>query len=213
MQLGRCEQEAAQWFLKRGYAVAFALRRGYGETGGNWAETYGGCAHSEFARAGLETARDIDAVVNFATTLPFVSHDGAIVVGQSAGGWGTMAYDAINHPRVSAFVVMAGGRGGHQHDRPNNNCHPELLVQAARLYGKTASTPMLWIYAQNDSYFSPKIARDMWQAFSAAGVKVDLEQPGPYQTDGHGLFFGPGGSEIWGPIVERYLHELGAAAN
>jgi hypothetical protein len=33
-KLGRCDQEAAQWFLNRGYAVAFVLRRGYGETGG-----------------------------------------------------------------------------------------------------------------------------------------------------------------------------------
>jgi hypothetical protein len=34
MKLGRCDQEAAQWFLNRGYVVAFVLRRGYGETGG-----------------------------------------------------------------------------------------------------------------------------------------------------------------------------------
>jgi hypothetical protein len=34
MQLGRCDQQSAQWFLKRGFAVLFALRRGYGATGG-----------------------------------------------------------------------------------------------------------------------------------------------------------------------------------
>ena len=188
MQLGKCEQEAAQWFLKRGYAVAFALRRGYGETGGSRAETYEGCSHAEFVRAGLETARDIDAVVNFATALPFVRRDGAIVIGQSAGGWGTLAYNALSHPKVSAFIVMAGGRGGHEHDRPNSNRHPVLLVQAARLYGKTASTPMLWIYARNDTYFSPHIAADLRQAYGSAGVKIALEQPGSYDDEGHHLF-------------------------
>src|ERR1039458_3569281 len=36
-----CDQEAAQWFLTRAYVVAFPLRRGYGATGGKWAESYG----------------------------------------------------------------------------------------------------------------------------------------------------------------------------
>jgi hypothetical protein len=26
-----------------------------------------------------------------------------------------------------------------------------------------------------------------------------------FDTDGHRLFFGPGGSTVWGPLVERYL--------
>ena len=88
MRLGHCDQEAAQWFLQHGYAVAFALRRGYGATGGKWAEDYGECAHPHFRTAGLETARDIDAVVNFVTALPQIRPDHAVVVGQSAGGWG-----------------------------------------------------------------------------------------------------------------------------
>jgi hypothetical protein len=45
----------------------------------------------------------------------------------------------------------------------------------------------------------------MWEAFSKAGGKGDLEQPGPYDGDGHHLFFGPEGSLIWGPLFERYF--------
>ncbi len=55
----------AQWFLARGFAVVYALRRGYGATGGDWAETYGPCNRADYARAGLESARDIAAIVNF----------------------------------------------------------------------------------------------------------------------------------------------------
>jgi dienelactone hydrolase len=207
MKLGGCGQEAAQWFLERGYVVVFALRRGYGETGGAWAEDYGGCDHADYFRAGLETARDIDAVVGFATRLPFVRPTDAVVVGQSAGGWGTIAYDSVAHDKVAAFVVMAGGRGGHRKNLPNNNCRPELLVEAAGRYGATAATPMLWIYTANDSYFAPSLARAMWEAFSKAGGKAVLEQPGPYGDDGHHLFFGPNGSAVWGPLVERYFEE------
>jgi len=205
MQLGRCDQEAARWFTSRGYVVAFALRRGYGATGGNWDENYGSCAQSDYARAGIETAKDINAVVNYASALPYVLHDGAIVVGQSAGGWGTIAYDALPHRRVSAFVVMAGGRGGHQNNQPFQNCHPERLIEGARSFGKHATTPMLWIYSANDSFFPPPLARALWQAFTSAGGKATLEQPGPFGDDGHHLFFGSGGSLVWGPLLERYL--------
>jgi dienelactone hydrolase len=207
MRLGRCDQEAAQWFLNRGYAVAFVLRRGYGETGGAWAEDPFGCARPDFVHGGLETAIDMDAAVDFLTRLPEVKPVDAIIVGQSAGGWGAIAYASVQHPKVAAFVVMAGGRGGHRDNRPHNNCRPDLLADAAGHFGKTARTPMLWIYTENDSYFAPPIARAMYRAFTSAGGVAEFEQLGPYGTDGHRLFFGPGGSAIWGPLLDRYLAE------
>jgi dienelactone hydrolase len=205
VQLGSCDQEAAQWFLRRGYVVAFPLRRGYGATGGKWVEGYDTCDMADYFRAGLETARDINAAVEGLTTLPFVRPEAAVVIGQSAGGWGAIAYDSLAHPKVTAFIVMAGGRGGHTHDEPNRNCHPERLARAAGQYGKTASTPMLWVYAQNDTFFDPAIARALYQSFTANGGHATFEQPGPFGTDGHHLFFGRGGSSIWGPLVESYL--------
>jgi dienelactone hydrolase len=211
MRLGRCDQEAAQWFLTRGYVVIFALRRGYGATGGAWAEGYGGCGNPDFVHAGLETARDIDAVVDYATSLPFVRKDGAVVVGQSGGGWGTIAYDSMPHPHVRAFIVMAGGRGGHWHNIPSNNCRPDLLAEATGHFGATAATPMLWVYAANDSFFGPPVAQALYQDFTAAGGKAVFEQPGAFDGDGHHLFFGPGGSALWGPYVALYLAAQGAS--
>jgi dienelactone hydrolase len=213
MRIGSCQQEAAQWFLSRGYVVAFPLRRGYGEAGGAWAEDTGGCPAPDYVRGGLETARDIDAVVNYAADLPFIRHVGAVVVGQSAGGWGAIAYHSVPHPKVAAFVVVAGGRGGHMHDQRNSNCRPDLLADAAGHFGKTATTPMMWIYKQNDTYFAPPIARALWHSFTRAGGEADLEQPGPYGEDGHHLFFGPQGSTVWGPLVERYLTGRGISAD
>jgi dienelactone hydrolase len=207
MKLGRCDQEAAQWFLSRGYVVAFVLRRGYGETGGEWAEGQFGCGNPDFVHAGLETAIDMDAAVDFLTRLPEVKPSDAIIVGQSAGGWGAIAYASAPHPKVAAFVVMAGGRGGHRDNRPHNNCRPDLLADAAGHFGKTARTPMLWIYTENDSYFAPPIARAMYRAYKSGGGVADFEQLGPYGTDGHRLFFGPGGSAVWGPLVDHYLAE------
>src|SRR5215469_16642251 len=51
MRPGSCGQEAAQWFLGRGYAVAMPLRRGYGATGGDYAESIGPCLSVDFVHA------------------------------------------------------------------------------------------------------------------------------------------------------------------
>ncbi len=209
MELEECDGEASRWFLRRGYIVVYALRRGYGDTGGGWAETYGSCRHPDYVDAGLETARDIAAIVDYATALPFARPDGAIVVGQSAGGWGTIAYASLPHPRVAALIVFAGGRGGHRDDIPDSNCGPDRLAEAAGLFGRTSRTPMLWVYARNDTFFRPEIAEALHAAFTASGGQATFVQPAAYDDEGHRLFLGDGGSAIWGPLVARYLAQRG----
>jgi dienelactone hydrolase len=115
----------------------------------------------------------MDAAVDFLTRLPEVKPSNAIVVGQSAGGWGAIAYASAPHPKVAAFVVMAGGRGGHRDNRPHNNCRPDLLADSAGHFGKTARTPMLWIYgtdghklffgSRGSAVWSPLVERYLMQ--------------------------------------------------
>jgi dienelactone hydrolase len=211
MQPSKCESEAVQWFLSRGYLVVMGMRRGYGQTGGQYAEDAGRfCPAEGYAQSGRESAKDIDALVNYATALPYAKPTGAVVVGQSAGGWAADAYDSLPHPKVIALVSMAGGRGGHQHMLPNNNCRPEELARAAGMFGATASTPMLWVYAANDTFFAPEIAAALYAAFSKANGRADFIQTGPFGAEGHQLFYGRGGSAIWGPMMERYLASRGA---
>jgi len=200
-----CDSEAARWFLDRGYAVIASMRRGFGATGGVEAEFAGSCNQPDYVHSGIEAARDLVATVDYAAALPFVLPQGVVVVGQSAGGLAALAYNSLPHPIVTALVSMAGGRGGHAHNQPNSNCQPELLSEAAGRFGRTATTPMLWIYAENDSFFAPAIAAAMYAAYTQNGGTAEFAQLGPYDSDGHRLFFGPGGSQIWGPLVERYL--------
>lgn len=209
---GRCDDEPTQWFLQRGYVVAFPLRRGYGATGGTWAENYGACDRADYFHAGLETARDIDAAVDGLTKLPFVRPGGVIVVGQSAGAWGTVASDSRPHPKVSALIAMAPGRGGHVDGVPNMNCAPDRLIEAAGRYGATSSTPILWVTTANDTFFAPPLARAIEQSFTAGGGKADFEPLGLYSKNGHNFFLEPGASAVWGPIVERYLAQQGTTS-
>jgi hypothetical protein len=68
---------------------------------------------------------------------------------------------------------------------------------------------MLWVYAQNDTFFRPEIADVLYRSFSAAGGKADFHAMPAFGDEGHHLFGGKGGSEIWGPLVETYLKQQG----
>ncbi len=199
-----CSSETAQWFLGQGYAVMFVLRLGYGATGGPWTETFGTCDDADYYHAGLETARQIRAMVAYAPKIEEIDASDIIVVGHSAGGWGTLAFNSMPHPTVATVINMAAGRGGYQ-GAPNVTCQPERLVEAARRYGETATAPMLWIYAKNDHFFGPSLAQEMYDAYTAGDDEVQFEQLGSFGEDGHQLFFARGGSRVWGPIIETYL--------
>ena len=205
MAPAHCDSEPARWFLARGYVVVFPLRRGFGGSSGAVAESSGPCESPDYVRAGLESARDVAAAVQYATALPYARPDGAVVVGQSLGGWATLAYAAGPHPRVAGLIDMAGGRGGHALADGGGNCRPDLLVAAAAVFGRTARMPMLWVYADNDSFFPPSLARAMFSAFTEAGGRAALAQPSFPGSDGHALFYAEGGSRVWGPLVDAYL--------
>jgi dienelactone hydrolase len=194
----------AEWFTRRGYVVARPLRRGYGATGGAWAEGYGRCASADFIAGGLASAADLAAVVRYMRTLPFVAHDRLLMVGVSAGGWASLAYASRYPDGLVAAVNFAGGRGGHRDNVPNRNCSPDRLVADAGTLGAAVRVPTLWIYAANDSFFDPALVRRMHGAFVAGGGRAQLVQPPPFGRDGHELF-SDAGLPIWGPIVGGFL--------
>src|SRR5262249_4101303 len=187
---GRCETETARWFLDRSFIVVMALRRGYGATGGPWAEGTYHQPGDDYLRPGLETARDIRASVDYAAALPFARPDAAVVIGHSGGGWGTIAYNSLPHPHVSALISMAGGRGQEiTKDGLSGVWRPDLLAEAAAQFGRTATTPMLWVYSENDRYFNPATAALLYDAFTRNGGQAALKQAPPYGNHGHPSFF------------------------
>jgi len=200
----------SSWFLARGYVVALPLRRGYGESGGAWAEAYGRCDTPDYYRAGLQSAADVQATIAFMRTQPYVAPDRTIVVGQSAGGWATVALSSLNPPGVPGMVNFAGGRGGHQKLAGGGigNCTPDALVQAAAKYGATARVPLLWIYAENDSFFEPALAKRMAAAYDASGGKATYRPVGAFGRDGHNLAGSADGASVWAPLVESFLAGL-----
>jgi len=208
--LAPCDHEAIRWFLARGFAVGQPLRRGYGISGGPWAEAFS-CSMPEFTTMARESARDIAAALALARTLPGVdAARPAVVLGVSAGGWGALALASQNPQGVGAMVNMAGGVGGRVQRVPDSNCRLDLLGEGASSFGSTARVPMIWVYAANDSFFRPSIAAAMHRLFVAGGGVAELHQLDPWGEDGHALFFGRRGSDIWGPLLEDFLSRHGA---
>lgn len=208
----QCGDPAPSWFLRRGYMVVMPLRRGYGATGGpdnayNIAGPQGirRCDDLQPAAMSLEAARDVAATVDYATALPGAKPDGAVVVGASTGGYLSIAYNSRPHPKVSAVVNVSGGIGGRIGGAIGQVCHADRMIEGAGQLGATAAVPMLWLYATNDSYFSPDLGRAMHKAYTDAGGQAEFVETGVFGFDGHALFGGAGGERLWGPHMERYL--------
>jgi dienelactone hydrolase len=195
----------ATWFVRHGYVVALPQRPGHGETGGTYLEGIRSCDNADFERAGLGAAASIQAAVDYLTGEPFVRKDGVVLVGHSAGGWGALAAASREPRAVRAVINFAGGLGGRSYGKPNRNCAPERLIEAAGIFGRTIRIPTLWLYAANDTYFGPALSKSMADAFQDAGGPVEYHLLPAFGQDGHALMAAPAAVPIWAPIVARFL--------
>jgi dienelactone hydrolase len=193
----------SQWLVNLGFAVAIPMRRGYGRSQGAWAEGYGSCKDPDYANAGHASAQDIEAVITYMRRQAYVDANRIVLVGHSAGGWGSLAAASESPPGVVAAVLFAPGRGS---QAPDEVCDGNALVTAAGLFGKTTQVPTLWIHSENDHYFSPKLARDVYDAFRAIshGAAEFIEDPSCL-NDGHMLVRNC--PEIWQTSVAAFLQK------
>jgi len=200
---------ATRAFVEWGFVVLSPVRRGYGATGGRWSETYGSCAAPRFVDAGIETAKDVAAAVSYLRALPYVDADRIVLVGQSAGGWGVLAAAGRPDVPVRGVVNFAGGRAGRIGGVPNKNCAPDRLVAAAGELGRAARVPSLWLYTENDQYFSPELSARMHKAYTDAGGRASYVLFAPIGRDGHGLIGMKHGVPLWEPKVAEFFREVG----
>jgi len=197
---GMWTQAAA--FARRGWVAVVFLRRGYGESGGPWAENWGSCANPDYASAGRSGARDIAAVAKFMRAQSYVSKARWISVGVSAGGFATLALTADAPPDLAAAISFAPGRGS---TGPDTVCGESRLIAAVADYGRTSRVPVLWVSAENDHFFGPQLVAQLTAAFTKAGGNVTYVPTAPFSDDGHKLFSAVDGMPIWSPIVDHFL--------
>jgi dienelactone hydrolase len=203
---------ASAVFVKWGFVVLNPVRRGYGKTGGAWEEGFGSCNAPFYVEAGLETAKDIRAAVTYLRGRADVDRDRIVLVGQSAGGWGSLAAASESDLPIRGVVNFAGGRGGRQGGIANNNCAPDRLVAAAGTLGKRAKVPTLWLYTTNDQFFGPELSRRLYEAYAEAGGHAAYHLLPAIGNDGHNLITMSSGVPLWQDKVATFLREIGVLA-
>lgn len=194
----------AMWFARRGYVAFVVTRSGYGRSGGERDTNGGGCGRNgSFEHAGEASATDLRAVVKFAAGLPEV--DGATVVsaGVSTGGFAQVALAADPPKGLRTVINFAGGRGGDGHE---HICDLGGLVGAFGDFGRGArkhgALPTLWIYAENDHWFTPAMARQFEAAYTKNGGVEQFVLAPPIGDDGHHLY---GHVSAWSATVDEFL--------
>ena len=206
--------DAALWFAKRGYLVVAPVGSGYGAAAidmpeygvyGLFFSKIGKCSNPNFRDPGLAVAQANLWIIDYMTAEKRIVPNNVIVVGQSAGGWGSIALSSLNPPQVKAIITFAAGRGGRVDGKPNNNCAPDKLVEAAGAFGRTARVPMLWFYIENDTYFGPDLSRRMHEAYTAAGGSAEYHLMPPFGGEGHHFIDSPDTIPQWSLLVAQFL--------
>jgi dienelactone hydrolase len=193
-------------FARRGFAALVVARRGYGQSGGVYAEGAICCDAAGRLRAATIAASDLRAAISAVERRPDIRADGMIAVGVSTGGLATVALAADPPPGLSAAISFAGGiRGDNSAASAAQHASDEAqLVEVFRTLGRTSRIPMLWIYAANDSFFGPDLAHQLLNAFTAAGGRAQLIDAPAFGKDGHDFFLN--GIPVWRALVDDFLH-------
>jgi len=117
---------SAAVFAQRGYVVVLPLRRGFGATGGEFAEYTGSCSHPDYLGGEQAAAEDVMAAYEYARALPYVDPHRMILAGHSAGGMVALFTAGVRQPEgLVAVLAFAAGRGG------NPALHPGVPCAAA----------------------------------------------------------------------------------
>jgi dienelactone hydrolase len=207
-------RDAALWFARRGYLVVAPTGPGYGAGALDMPELglfslfyskIGKCENPNFHDAGMAAAALDKWIIDYMTDQKYAVADSAIVIGQSAGGWGAIALSSQNLPSIKAIITFEAGRGGRVGGKPNNNCAPDRLVEATGDFGRTARVPMLWFYVENDTFFGPELSRRMHEAYTGAGGNAEYHLLPPFGSDGHFFIDSPDAIPIWSPVVSQFL--------
>jgi dienelactone hydrolase len=199
---------AAQVFAERGYAVIMPLRRGFGATGGWFAEDAGSCTAPNYRRGEAAAADDIMAAYDFARRLPYVDSTRMILAGQSAGGVAALFAAGTRAPEgLVAVLAFSAGRGGDPVRHPGVPCAVEPLAKVFADLGRLVKAPVLFHYAANDLFFNATTSQHWFERFNAGGARGQYVLQPPFSQNGHYIFSDGAGARYWVPAVERFLRK------
>ncbi|NEX61132.1 hypothetical protein G3574_08580 [Noviherbaspirillum sp. 17J57-3] len=194
---------AAQFFVDRGWLVAFPQRRGRGQSDGLYDEGFEqdrsrySCKPS-LSLPGVDRAlADINAAVSFVKGRPDVISSKMIIGGQSRGGLLAIAYAGA---WPDDFVGAVNFVGGWMTDRCPD---PQAINTVTFRRGGAFKKPTLWLYGENDPIYSLSHSRSNFESFVASGgIGTFKTYSLPNGKSGHSLIGHP---NLWQKDVDTFL--------
>jgi len=189
----------AAYLTSKGFVVLAPMRRGRGRSSGVSLESEEKNCDLSSWDAGLQAAfRDLDAVIDYAQSLPFADANRITLAGGSRGGFLSVAYAAEGRERARARSVinLVGGWVAQAEDQ----CPADFNLVSFAKYGGETRTPNLWIYGVGDRFNGDDAAKSYAAAFQDAGGNVQFHLLSG--VDGHGLRAHP---NSWRPLIDAFL--------
>lgn len=195
-------RELNQALSNRGFLVMMLVRRGYGNSEGPDSEFLDTAEES-----GLAGAQDIKGAVNYMCTRPEVLIDRIAIIGQSQGGWVSLASSTLDIKGVLGAVNISGAINFRRGlGRPvRDSAVEEHLENSAKIYGKASRVPTLWLYAENDNHL-PDSVNKWFNAYIKAGGKGRLIIKPPYKDQGHSIVREP---DLYIGDILSFFKEIG----
>jgi len=197
----------ARFFNERGWLVAFPQRRGRGNSEGLYDEGFEPdrlryTCTPKLSLAGLERAmQDIDAAVEYVKNRKDVDPSRMLIGGQSRGGILAIAYAGSRSQHFIGAINFVGGWIG-------EGCKDVRAINTATFkHGAGFKKPTLWLYGENDPFYSLPHSRSNFDAFvGERGNGTFLTYSLGEGKNGHLLIGSP---ELWQSAVSAYLEKLG----
>jgi dienelactone hydrolase len=197
----------AAFFVRRGFAVLVPHRVGYGGFTAIDPERGGVACSDASARQQIDAVRaHVSAALDAAQKQAWADAKRVLLVGQSVGGYTSIATAALGHSGVVGVINFAGGAGARMKAPPGKPLCPERVERVLRSAGQTLRLPTLWIYGRNDRFWGAEWPKRWHAAFRSAGGVGELVFIDNAPGDGHGAI---GEINLWRRSVDAFLKTLG----
>lgn len=192
-------------FHSLGYIEVVPMRKGRGTSEGPNLEEDKNVSPAIQLDSAVE---DLHAVIEYLSQQPDVDASRIILAGVSRGGMLSVAYAGRYPANVSGVINFSGG--WFSEGILESFTKSGFNFQSFRAAGHNAKVPMLWLYADHDSFYSLKFVEGEFADFRSAGGRGELAEVRDLPGDGHMLCLWP---EKWQGKVTDYLHTIGKKDN
>lgn len=195
----------AEYFASRGFIVVVPMRRGRGgSTGLSLESEVKNCDISSWAHGLQASFDDLTAVLTYVQALKGADATRVLLAGTSRGGFLSAAYAAMGEKRriLKGVISFAGGWVAQAED----NCPTDFNHTSFAEFGHRTSVTSLWLYGENDPFYSAESIRSYANAFQSKGALLQFQLVPGVPENGHGLADHPA---LWKPMVDSYLQTIG----